>query len=498
MEIRKTLTVVLAGLLGLTAGTAIRRLSPQSSELRSPEPTVVAAAEKLESTDTLENLLKLEGFQFHDHAALWMLDAKPADLAAFWTACKARPDTASWLLYFLFSRWIILDPDAAEKAAGEEGIGSLRWAQAIKEPDAIVKRVDGMPAGETAAALRALAEFHPETAIKLLVANPALGIPEVLGRIAGRLAVDDPKGALNFARLYQIGHLPSVMRAWSRVNPQAALEWLKSQPAESLNDPPLDDFIAALVEENPKLLAEIAGRQPVGRIRREIERAVFLKSIETDPSAGLIVARANQSPRIAGEWFAEIGRRQLAAQPDQAWATFEGLLEKCPDAFRMYDNLSTPNSATWEKVELRGLKEFTRSLLDVDPARTLDTALAAQMKRPEGQPDPWVGALSTLADDWITRDLGSFVKWLESQPEGPVRDGGAGLVAWTHAARQNFPEAMRWAANIRDPEHRLSRMEETAGRWARFDKNASNEWSRSAGLPDEVRGKLMETLEEDR
>lgn len=492
MESPQILVIVAAGIGGLAAGFGYQRLGP------APAPHQVLSSPAIaqpKSADSVEDLLEIEGAALEERLVLWLLDASSADIGNLWSAWRKRGMPESWQVNLLFARWLKVDPKAAEKDAGTEGAPTLEWARAVLDPEAALARIKGLPEKDATAAMAALGDFHPESAVKALASRPRLSTRDAVHRVALRLADQDPQSALNFGRLYQSGTLPAVMRVWTRNDPDAALEWLKAQPNDGPGDPDLEEFIATLANTDLPRLAAFALKQPHGRIRREMERAVFSKTLESDLDAAIALARANDAPRMAAEWFAEIGRRQLAASPDRAFVTLGEMLAVCPDAIQPFDRVAGSNGFGSVAVELRGVKDFTRALLDVDPARTLDVALATHRKFPGTLPNPWHGALGRLADAWTERDLKGFEKWLEAHPEGPVHDGGSGLMAWTFAHRGDFPAAIRWAQGIGEENARASRIDEVTSQWARADRNALAAWLKTADLPDALRSKVSANLE---
>ncbi len=499
MGTAQLLVILTAGIGGLAVGYGFRRLKPEPGVPLPPQvlssPAIPLPEPK--SADSVGSLLQLEGAELEERLVLWLLDASSADIWDLWSAWRERGLPEAGHVNLLFVRWLKLDPTSAMKAAGEDGMPAMEWARAVLDPESALSRIKDLPERAAIAAMAALGDFHPESAVKAFALKPALATQDAVRRVAIRLADEDPKGALNFMRLYQAGLLPAVMGVWTRNDPDAALEWLKAQPSDGPDDPYLDDFSATLADANLPRLSALAQKQPQGRIRRAMERAEFFKTMESDPDAAILLARANKSPRIAAEWFTEIGRRQLAVNPDRAFETLEEMLTVCPDAVQMYDRIAGSNDFSGVFVELRGMKDFTGALLDLNPSRTLDLALATHRKVPGMLSNPWHGALGRLADAWSERDLNGFAKWLEAHPDGPVHDGGTGLMAWTFAHRRDFPTAIRWAQGIGEEEARGARIDEVTDQWAQHDRNALSEWLKTADLPESVRDKVNQTLRDN-
>lgn len=497
MRTAQILVIVTAGIGGLAAGFGFQRLRPEPEASAPPPALSSPAIVQPKSTDTVETLLGLDGAALDERLTLWLLDASSADIGNLWSAWRKRGALDTWQMNLVFARWLKLDPESATSAAGTEGSSTLEWARAVLDPEASLARIKGLPEKEAVAAMAALGDFHPESAMKAFASKPELATQDAVRRVAIRLADRDPESALNFMRLYQAGCLPSVMRVWTRNDPDAALAWLKAQPNDGPGDPYLDDFIGTLVNADLPRLAAFALTLPQGRIRREMERAVFFKTLESDLDAAILRARANEAPRIAAEWFAEIGRRQMGTHADRAFETFGEMLAACPDCMHTFDRVAGADGFGSVVVELRGVKDFAGALLDRNPKRTLDLALATHRKSPGMQSNPWYGALGRLGDAWSERDLNGFTKWLEEHPEGPVHDGGAGLIAWTYAHRQDFPTAIRWAQGIGEEDKRGSRIDEVSSQWAKHDRDALAEWLKTADLPDAIRSKVNQYLEEN-
>ena len=499
MDVKRISWIVIACMGGVAVGFGLRRsLDDAKTHEATGPPSSAAITVAPGSDDTLEELLQAKGADLEEKLPLWLSGASSGEIAKLWAAWCERGLPDAWHANLLFAHWFEVDPKAATAAAGVDGRPSVAWVRAMRDPESMLAAIGQLPLRDATAAASALCDFDPEVALKAFASRPGLATPAAVRRLAVHHANHgDPKAALNLMRRYQAGDLPVVMRRWTRDDPEAALAWLKAQPHDGPRDLSLEHFTRLLAATDIARLGDLAARQPHGRIRREMERAVFHMTVETQPEEAHSMARRHESPRIAAEWFAEIGRRQIADDSERAFETLGEMLAACPDAMWIHDRVAETNGFGTVTFEVPGVKDFATSLLNVDPGRALDVALATHAKVPGIFRNPWNGALGRLADMWSERDLEGFRQWLEKHREGPVLDGGAGLLAWTYAHRGNFPEALRWALSIGDEQELAGRIDEVAERWAKQDPEALRQWLESAKLPDPLRSRIHRSLEKN-
>ncbi len=446
-----------------------------------------AAAAALRSDDTVEGLLALAGAEFYDRLALWLVDAPAGEVARLWAAYQQRAEIDTWAMDLVFARWTRLDPLGAVRGAGEKGRGSAWWAWAINDPAAAVARVTELAPDQAGFVMRALGSFHPELARQVLAEHPEFGEWNALEGIAEGMARDDPRAALEFLREHQRYFDTKVLEKWARDDPQAAFEWARGQSNGFYGGQFMRTLLATLERENPAALAELAAAQPPGRLRREMDAALFRSTLDRDPEAALQQARASQSPRLAAERLAEVGQRLAASDPERAFAVYAEMLERCPDALSRWLRVVHPNGSSGSGGPVDGVNEFTERLVRADPPRMMELAITTG---PGEQDDHWEDLFGQVSKTWAQQDAEALGAWVEAQPSGPHRDDAADALAEVLGNQQRFDEAAEWLARVDDERRREPAIERLVSRWAGADRAAAEEWLGQAAVSEELRERL--------
>jgi hypothetical protein len=458
---------------------------PVASPIAGASPAL--AAPELKSADTLDGLLALDDpTDLYARLALWQLDARESDLAAFWAGYKTREKRDTEVLDLLFSQWTRKNPRAAiaaAKGSGHEGIPW--WAWAIRDPDAALAAARGDSKEMGGFVMRAVGQFHPDRAQRLLEENPEFAQWNSIEGITNGLARNDPEAALEFQRAYDRMDTKALEK-WTREDPHAALEWLNKQA--SGNDPYYTDnaFIRTLERETPERLAELAAAAPSGEMKWKLESAAFRHLARQDPAAALAQARAAESPRLAAERFAVVGRGLVESDPQAALGIFNELLEASPNATGYSTTTRYPNGASSSGGSIDGVREFITGLVAKDP----EAMMAAAMSRDDAN----TSLRDTVARAWVAQDLEGFGNWVDGQQSGPARDEGAAILSEHLSEQQEFSAALEWATRVSDPNTRGYRISQAFQSWLRRDRDAAIDWFERADMDDDLRKNLERQL----
>ncbi len=447
----------------------------------------------LRSDDTVEGLLALEGAEFYDRLGLWLVDAPAGEVARLWAVYQQRAEIDNWAMDLVFARWTRLDPLGAVRGAGAKGSGSAWWSWAINDPAAAVARVTELAPDKAGFVMRAIGSFHPELAQQVLAEHPEFGEWNAIEGIAEGMARDDPRAALEFLREHQRFFDTGVLEDWARDDPQAAFEWARSQSGGFYGGQFMRTLVAMLERENPEVLAELAAAQPPGRLRRELDAALFRNTLDRDPEEALQQARASQTPRLAAERLAEVGQRLAGRDPERAFAIYAEMLERCPDAMSRLQMVEYPGGSTGTGGAVGGATEFTEQLVRANPQRMMELALATGPEAPNRYSE---SLFDRVAGTWAQQDAEAFGAWVEVQPGGPHRDDAANALADVLAGRQRFDEAAEWLVRVDDERRREPAIERLVARWAGADRAAAAAWLGQAEVSEELRERLDAQLRE--
>jgi hypothetical protein len=444
----------------------------------------------LKSTDSLDDLLALEEHELFPHLALWVLDASTADLARYWSAFRANKTPDDGVARLVFTQWMRLDPEGAWQAVGRECPVYVWLGWALNDPTTALARMAELDPGHLAIVLQVIGQSHPELAAKVAAEHPEFLHCESIGGLADGLTCDDPAATIKLLRQFGQTDTSKLIREWTREDPQAAAAWIQQQFPGSQAAIQLTCLIDTLERENPAALQDLANAQAPGKVRRQMEAALFRSLLVSDPAAALQQARTTESPVLAAERLAEAGRALATKDPEQSFTLFAELLEKCPTALYHRNFTEYPNGSGGNLDPLPGVMDLANSLLGSDPRRAM--AIATVTNESESSEGP----ARALAAAWSQRDFDGFCVWLDEQPTGKARDAHLNTAVNRLNERQSFQEAAQWAASAQDEYLRGSMFEYVARSWARHDRAAAVEWFDKAELPDPLRQKLSKQLQE--
>ncbi len=500
MDGKRILLIGMSCLAGGGIGFWLRGPGDESISGTTAEPSVLAAiVESTRCDDSVEDLLKAKGSELNEKLPLWLLSASSDEIRKLWSAWNERALPEPWQANLIFARWLELDPTAAKRAAGSDPLGHLTWVRAMSEPESVVAEIGKLPDRNMMAAMLALCEFHPDMALKVLEMRPEIATPVVVRRLERHRLRGRELSSLDAVQIPQAGNeRRDLTPEWILEDTQAAFEWIKAKPADGAEDPALELFVEVLADKKPASLKSLAEAQPHGRIRRTMERALFYHCLNSKQDEALSMARRMESPRVAAEWLAAIGNLHFVGESEKAFALFDEMLNVCPDALRLPDRVANPRGFGTEFFVIPGVEKFAGALLKIDAERTLAIALAVDAKRTNKMGSSWNGSIASLADIWSEQDLEGFRTWLENHPPGAVRDGGAGLLAWTYAHRGEFPKALGWARSIANEQDSQSRIREVARGWARGDRESLEKWLETSEITDPVRRIINYELEDSK
>lgn len=483
--------------LGFAGGFAARQQqglsslaeTPSQPKKEKPKPAITDPSLP-KSTDTVATLTAITGSDArYDRLALWLLDASEAEIAEYWdTSLKADgidADTAG----LLFFHWTRQDARAALAAAkGTAHEQAAWWAWAIHDPDGALAAIPAPDKELTSSVIWSLINFHPDLALKV-VEDPALRPFANVVTLADKVAKQDPEAAIALLAKHHWPDPSGPIRQWARDDPRAALDWLNANSPG--NDKRLREaFLETVTRGDPDGLSALAAAAPPGEMKWQLEAAAFRHSLEADPAAALEAARATDSPQLAAERLALVGKKMVEADPQAALGMLAELLEKFPDAASRRLRGATPGGG-YERID--EVYEFVDALADWNPRATFEAADAAQGARvPTSRDDSDLRGIAAWG--WAAHDLPGFTAWVDAEARPDLRDSGNRTIASQLSQLERYPEAMARIANLTDPRLRRSSTSDFFNAWRNRDAEAAVRWFEAASLPDEIRKELERFL----
>lgn len=497
-----------AAALGFLAGFAVHRPEQAAPIVATPESTPPSRPKRpapaspghdsaptkppvgMKSADTLDDLLALSDEEdLYARLALWQLDAPEEDLAAFWAAYQKRENRDTGLVDLIFSQWTKTNPLAAIEAAKGSGHDGIPWwAWTINDPDAAIAAVRGASEEMSGFVMRAIGQFHPERAMQVLEENPGFAQWNGIEGIVNGLTRTDPEAALGFQQKHGRMHDSDAIVKLTRDDPHASMEWIRANPR---GDDHYSEgaFLRTLERETPEMLAELAAACPSGEFKWKLESAAFRHLAETNPAEALAQARATESPRIAAERLAVIGKGMAESDPKKALEIFGELFKACPDAGNRENWTRYPNGSSGGSDSIEGVQPFIDSLVAADPQAAMDAAAqGADVSTLKGGMDS--SAIATVARTWARQDPDGFGGWVDDLQPGPLKDHGATILVGDFTNQGEFARALEWSARMSDDAYRRSSAQSAFSQWKSRDQEAAFQWFEQTELPEDLKKAL--------
>lgn len=486
--------VIAVCVAGLLAGLAGRRIVSSRSSV--PVSVIEAASARtnaapaavetphVRSTDTVETLAALAPGTLYSRLALWLMDAREQDIAAFWAIYqRGKPDDAVTDLIFL--RWTLHNPQAAIAAepAGHDKKSGW-WAWACHDPQAALAAADETQIKSVA---QGIGEFHPAWLRQHFKELSEEGRAAAMKGMKGWDDAEKPLETLQFLTQND-GYLTygsPTLKALARQDPWAALEWAKNhQTSDSCFDDGSENsriVIDTLANERLEDLKRIATQTPSGELKLQLESALFANLIKSDPAAALEQAKSTPAPRIAAARYAAIGQSVVQTDPEQALQLMNDLFAACPTALNRSDKIEYPHEiALLSNPVMSTVFGFMDSLMSKYPEKVMDTAMrfaADPALRFSGDPKAEI----LLSRRWANQNLGAFTTWLNQQTDEMLRDEGADIISDHLRAEGHFEEAVDW--ELSRSTHDTGNLNNIITTWMISSPEAPARWLESANLP---------------
>ncbi|MEP4079678.1 hypothetical protein [Haloferula sp.] len=294
--------------------------------------------------------------------------------------------------------------------------------------------------------LRSWASMDPVNAAKYFSENP-----NEFAQMGGRGGLGGGRGD-NGAGV--------IAREWAKLDPQAALSWAQGLDGRDQN--------AALVS----VLGEMATKDPA-------EAAGIASGLDED-------SRNRAYSEIAEQWAladydsAEGWINTLSGEDkEDAMAAAIGVLAK-----------TDPQAAAAKISMMSSGNEKERAVRDVAQSWAREApADAAAWVVAEGGEDGEDGMRSVMAT-WAAQDSVASLDFIESQPQGEIRDSATQAYLWTNRSMEPADSTIL-AETITDERDRSRAIGMIAGQWMRNDESAATAYlEQTTAISDEVKERI--------
>ncbi|MEK7950207.1 hypothetical protein [Luteolibacter soli] len=487
----------------VAAGSTAELPSPASERAVARKPPLEATVPPpsmtpLRSTDTLETLKPLRGGDLHARLALWLIDASPEDISAFWDHYRStlteedlRPSNALMAVdggmgtgrfeisELILYHWMRHDPLAAMAAAKRDHEEYQAWrAWTALDPQAAFDAAlaDGKRSVEDVA--RALGIYQASWLRQHLDDLPEEARKIALEANTGNEG-DDPGATLRFLAKHGYGFRPDSFAVAIRDDPWAAYDWVEYL-AESGNGRQAreqrDEFIRLAGEEHPEVIEALLRTTPEGALKRKMEDSLFRSRLSTDPEGAIQEAMTTKAPALAVDRLGEAGKMLASTDPERAFELAKRMFDTCPDAFDTSITIHHPGgSASYGGTPNQG-PAFAKALMEIDPGRVLDLAVAGNDNSTRSS------TFSRLLDDWSKMDPQGLSTWADGQSDENVHDAALYPLLMESQERGDFAGALSTISRIQGS-HRAHYTASTFTSWVEGDPAAAAEWLKGSGLP---------------
>lgn len=323
----------------------------------------------------------------------------------------------------------------------------------------------------------AVAESPARRWFQLIARPPTPARDNELMAALSQLAVQNPLRAIALAsaqtnRRFRAQLLDAVFQAWGQTDPNAAADWILSQPADSL-DP--DPAIAAVLKgavQNPsdaiKLVQRLNGQNP-GQAREYGDALIYALAQNGSFQYAADFA-ANSDGQLRTEWLAAAYGSWGNYQPQTAALSALVL----PDAEARAGALDAVFDG-WGQIDPQGLANFAVNDLPAGNQKT--------------------HALSDALVLWAGENPDATAAWINQFGPAPEFDSGAAAIATQTQVMKQPAIAINWAETITDPNLRSRTVAAVVETWALSDLSSALDFSQtSADLTPADRADLLSKL----
>ena len=284
---------------------------------------------------------------------------------------------------------------AVAQAFGErDPDGALEWAKSLRpaQPNVLMSLVNGIASvdPERAMDLALGGDLGPlsSSALPLMIATTTLaGLQDStrIAAIADRLVASNDVNALN-----RIG---TLMSAWSRRDPEAAVEWL-IQNADRAGRQAIVQVASQLAAEDPMAAAGMIGRLP--------------PDLQGDWLQSVAAGYAQYDAEGAAAWIMQYQGRPGFSQGLAAIAPALAQVD-APTAAGMLER-ADGSVASFAAGQVASIWAIRDPIAAADWAMQLDDAAARS------------NAISNVVSNWASQDPDGARRWVLGQPRGELRD----------------------------------------------------------------------------
>jgi hypothetical protein len=352
---------------------------------------------------------------------------------------------------------------AERKVAGETTAGSQHPAN-VNRPDS--SEGDALSEDEIKSSLSNLGKMQSEATYDRMM------------KLLNALAALDPNAAIEYALLqlrepFQEKALSSILDVWSKNDPHAAWNWVKTQRAD-------DSLLTGTV------LKKVGETQPDMAWKFATELAQTMPN----QAAGLYVS-AMIGMAAVGNYEDAVRLLNSAVLPQKALDSAYGLTGFLASEWAEYE---PDQAAAWVLTLPDGSNDRRQAVIALGQAwANINPQAAAKFASQLPPSSERISMLTSAINAWYGSNPTQVGAWISSIPKGPDYDQFAAAIAISPRIVNSSPQtSIAWAMDISDNELKMQSLAAVCGQWIIHDEVSAGNYL--AQLPPAMQENLLQRL----
>ncbi len=283
--------------------------------------------------------------------------------------------------------------------------------------------------------MEAWVKHHPVNALDWLKSQPKTERRDELIRLAlNHFSENDPKGAADWANENLSGAdlnntLIAIAENWAEQNGLEATTWFLALPPSTQRDAAVENMMFSWASNEPEAALRYLKENPaLGDLSPVLQRAALAGWAKSDPvkavSTSLSLSRANNDPGLFGNTLANWATMDLQASSDWLMEHVKTGGERTAavqELATIYAQQSPETGIVWlEKLNAGNERDAAASSLVAAWSRA-DAASAAKWAASQNSSALSPDAVSSLVHNFLMNDASAFQTWRSSLTGGPIK-----------------------------------------------------------------------------
>jgi len=466
------------------SGTARNIAPPRAAAGRS----LAESAAELRSHDTLDELLALGDQVTYQRLALWLLDAPPGEIAAYWQAHTTAKKRDRNITDLIMASWTRIDPQGATSAvAGTRFEDFAWWAWAAHDPQAALSAAMATNPSRVPNVAWGIGEFHPKWLREHFGEIPSSARRMAMQGLEKWGETRDPLVTCEFLKDQGMDPPRLLLRHFIEQDPMAAWNWLSENNGRFSRSNAsatrrMEFFLRMLRESHPDILEQIAAETPPGKQKEQVETAIFDHLLATNPDTAVKQALAIKDRNLAYKRLSAAVSHLLTTNPDRAFEIAGQLFGHRSDDTQENPGMTAPTgngtitlsnySETRQLLEKLSMTDFARTVqLDDSPPDRIQPFQLAEI----------------AVKDWARADPDGVAKWFDEEATPELRKRALAPYLQVLFDEGQFEEAAR---HVEESDNPGGYAEELLYEWRFTNRERALQWLENADIPAERKDKL--------